>query len=255
LWGEPVTLYIPFDYLKAQTMMDRRHVTVMVIGAIVAAGTNIAWTEFPDKIVYAQNVTGPTGFPPPELATGGNLTTNDTISEPNSSNGNISPLNNLIIDHAGGEFTSLQTDLDNKTWIATGTWDLVSEPPNTNQSNSSTVQFNATINMRETDNSDEHEHKVSEFRLTNSSISSSNEGSTLVFNGTGTIETDIGLYSDVPIGIKIIDESPAIVSIDTQTNQIEPQWIARGGTISVLIDERIEDHFGVTPVYGEVKRE
>ena len=109
--------------------------------------------------------------------------------------------------------------------------------------------------MKGTDNSDEHEHKISEFKLTNSSIGSSEEGSEITFNGTGTIETDIGLYSDVPISIKIYDQGPAIVSIDTQTNEIKPQWIPNGGTISVLIDERVQDHFGNTPVYGNVRRE
>ena len=77
----------------------------------------------------------------------------------------------------------------------------------------------------------------------------------IVFNGTASVETDVGLYSDVPISIKIYDEGPAIVSIDTQTNEIKPQWIPQGGTIGILIDERIEDHFGNTPVYGNVKRE
>ena len=47
----------------------------------------------------------------------------------------------------------------------TGNWDLVSDPSNANQSNSSVVNFNATINMKGTDNSDGHEHKISEFKL------------------------------------------------------------------------------------------
>jgi hypothetical protein len=164
-------------------------------------------------------------------------------------------LSGLVIDHAGGGFTSLQTDNDNKTWIATGSWDLVSEPSNTNQSNSSVVNFNATINMRGTDNSQGHEHKISNFKLTISSIKSSEDASEITFNGTGSIETDVGLYSDVPISIKIFDEGPTIVSIDTQTNEISPQWIPKGGTIGVLIDETVEDHFGVTPVYGDIKKE
>ena len=75
-------------------------------------------------------------------------------------------MSSLIIDHAGGSFTSLQTDNDNKTWIATGEWDLDSEPSGVNQSNSSVINFNATVNMRGTDNSDGHEHKISEFKLT-----------------------------------------------------------------------------------------
>jgi hypothetical protein len=233
-------------------MKDQKCVTALAISAIIAA---IAWIEFPDRTVYAQNVTGPTGFPTPEPATAGNLTNNEAASQDVTSNRDNSPLSNLIIDHAGGGFTSLQTDADNMTWIATGRWDLVSDPTSANQSNSSAVQFNATVNMRGTDNSEGHEHMISEFKLVNSSIGSSSEGSTIVFNGTASIETDVGLYSDVPISIKINDEAPAIVSIDTQTNEIKPQWVPEGGTFSMLIDERIEDHFGNTPVYGDIKRE
>ena len=235
-------------------MKDQKHLAVLAISVIIAA-TNIAWIEFPDRTVYAQNITGPTGSPPAEPTTAGNLTKNDTASQTAISNETISPLRNLIIDHAGGGFTSLQTDSDNTTWIATGRWDLISSPTSANQSNSNDLQFNATVNMRETDNSQGHEHKISEFTLVNSSIDSSIERSVIVFNGTASIETDVGLYSHVPISIKVIDESPAIVSIDTQTNEIKPQWIPEGGTISVLIDERIEDHFGNTPVYGDVRRE
>ena len=216
-------------------------------------------------VVYSQNVTsnetgtGAVKFGSFVVARNGqNATGNETgteVTQPGANNGSSSRLSDLIIDHAGGGFTSLQTDSDNKTWIATGNWDLVSQPSNANQSNSSSVVFNATVNMRGTDNSVEHEHKISEFKLTNSSIGSSEGGSEITFNGTGSIETDVGLYSDVPISIKIYDQGPAIVSIDTQTNEIKPQWIPDGGTIGVLIDERVQDHFGNTPVYGDIKRE
>lgn len=199
------------------------------ISILLIAG--LPWTT-----VYGQNATGNMSSP--------------TMAQPGPL-----PLNNLIIEHAGGGFTSLQTDSDNKTWIATGSWDLVSDPSNAAQSNTSAVQFNATVDMRGTDNSAGHEHAISEFNLANSSIGSSNEGTEIVFNGTASIETDVGLYSDVPISIKIVDQAPAIVSIDTQTNEIKPQWVPEGGTIGVLIDERVEDHFGNTPVYGNVRRE
>jgi hypothetical protein len=205
-----------------------------VISMILAAGS--PWT-----VVYGQNVTGNVSIA--------------NMTQPGTDNDASSLLTNVLIDHAGGGFTSLQTDTDNKTWITTGSWDLVSEPSNSNQSNSSAVQFNATIDMKGTDNSAEHEHKISEFKLVNSSIGSGLEGSSIVFNGTASVDTDVGLYSDVPISIRIIDEGPAIVSMDTQTNEIKPQWIPNGGTISLLIDERVEDHFGKTPVYGDVKGE
>jgi hypothetical protein len=70
--------------------------------------------------------------------------------------------------------------------------------------------------MRGTVNLQCHEHKISDFKLTKSSIRSSENGSEITFNGTASIETDVGLYSDVPISIRIFGEGPAIVSIDTQ---------------------------------------
>ena len=228
-------------------MKNRKYYAVLIVTVSLAA-ISISIDESLDKVAHAQSQ--PTGFPP--LVTQ-NATGNATDANESAASSNASALQSLIIEHAGGDFTSLQTDNENQTWIAAGRWDLVSDPSTTDQSNS--IAFNATINMRGTDNSDGHEHKLSEFKLTNRSVDSSNEGSTIMLNGTASIETDVGLYSDVPISIKIIDEAPAIVTIDAQTNEIKPQWVPRGGTISVLIDERVEDHFGNTPVYGSVKRE
>jgi hypothetical protein len=183
----------------------------------------------------------------------GNETSVDT-TQPGPDNGSSSLLSNLVIDHAGGGFTSLQVDGSNKTWITTGNWDLVSNPSSTSKPEDSAT-FNATIVSRGTDNSDEHEHKISEFKLMNRSINSSSEGTTIVLNGTGSVETDVGLYSDVPISIRITDKAPAIISLDTQTNVMQPQWFPDGGTVGVLIDERVQDHFGDTPIYGNIKKE
>jgi hypothetical protein len=214
--------------------------TICILTCTLVAVMVLAESYF--VVIYAQNAT--VGVP------GNNTITAQSNMTPRSA----SPLKNLTIDHAGGEFTSLQVDSSNKTWITTGTWDMVSDPSGAGQSDS-IVNFNATIVTRGTDNSAEHEHKISEFKLLNRSIGSGSEGSEIVFNGTGSIETDLGLYSDVPISINITDNAPAIISIDTQSNEIKPQWIPGGGTIGVLIDERIEDHFGNTPIYGSVKRE
>jgi hypothetical protein len=220
---------------------NQRFVELLAILAIALMGAVGIIESYTDG-VYAQN-----------NAT--NMSDGNSTQQLGTNGEESSPLGNVVIDHAGGDFTSLQTDNENKTWITSGTWDLVSDPINVNQSNSSTVNFNATIDMKGTDNSDGHKHQVSEFNLENSSIGSSDEGSVLEFNGTASIETDVGLYSDVPISIKIMDAAPAIVTIDTQTNKIQPQWIPEGGTISLSIDERVEDHFGKTPIYGKVRKE
>ena len=176
------------------------------------------------------------------------------MTQSGTENRGSSLLNSLLIDHAGGVFTSLQTDADNKTWIATGKWDLVSDPSKAGQSNSST-EFNATIHTRGTDNSQGHQHKISNFKLINRSVNSSADGSIIVLRGTATIDTDVGVHPNVPISIIMADSAPAILSLGTQSNDVNPQWVPRGGTIALLIDEKVQDHFGNTPVYGDIRRE
>jgi hypothetical protein len=108
--------------------------------------------------------------------------------------------------------------------------------------------------MVTTNNSEGHDHDINSFQLNGGTLESTTEGSIIVWNGTASLETDDGLYTDVPISVKIIDESPITVSIDTQSNSITPKWLPGGGLISVWIDpEAIEDHFGNTPVYGGIR--
>ncbi len=227
-------------------MIRKKCTTALTVIVLLAAVLNMVEITEPSSITaYAQNAENATSTP----------LINNTGNQSNQSSQSAQPLSNLKIEHAGGTFSSLQTDTDNKTWIATGDWDLNADPLKANQSNSSIVSFNATINMRGTDNSGGHEHKISEFTLNRSSIGSTEEASQITYNGTASIETDVGLYSDIPISIIIYDKGPVIVSIDTQRNELEPQWIPEGGTFQVLIDERVEDHFGNTPVYGNVEEE
>jgi hypothetical protein len=162
-------------------------------------------------------------------------------------------LNHLIIDDADGRFYSLQSDAGNTTWEAMGKWNLVSNSSNDVQSNSNTVEFKATIDMMRTDNADRHRDKISGLKQVNISSSNNPGGSSILINGTATIDTDNGLHSDVPVSIRIIDKGK--VSLVTEpTGGIKGKWIPGGGTISLLIDKRVQDHFGNTPVYGTVKK-
>ena len=211
--------------------------SIVIIGFIICMMLAVGSFEV---LVYSQN-------------SGNEGSIGTTQSSADDSNASL--LNSLIIEHADGELTSLQTDTDNATWIVTGKWVLASDPSLIGQSNSSSAQFNATIHTRTTNNLQGHEHKISNFNLVNSAISSGDEGSIIVFNGTASVETDVGLYSDVPISIRMMDKAPAILSISTQSNEIKPQWVPQGGTIALLIDERIQDHFGTTPVYGDIRKQ
>ena len=164
-------------------------------------------------------------------------------------------LNKLKIEHVGGGFSSLQTDDDNKIWVTGGKWNLQSNPSNAS-ANSSRVDFNATIDMKGTDNSAQHVHKISDFKLDKMSVNTGDEGSVLTFNGTATIETPIGLNADVPISIKLIDSGQIFLSANSESDVVEPKWLPKGGLISLMIDDqKSKDHFGSTPVYGNVRRE
>ena len=178
------------------------------------------------------------------------------LTQPQSVNdgGDIGDLNDVLIENAGGEFASLQTDNDSKTWITSGRWSLISIPSNSSQSNLSKVSFNATIDMVGTDNREKHQHELSDFKLVNRSIVSSDEGSVITLNGTSSIETDVGQHTDIPISVKILDNAPITLAMNTESDLINTKWIPEGGIISLWVDEdRLDDHFGHSPVYGGVR--
>jgi hypothetical protein len=186
-----------------------------------------------------------------------NINAQSAGTNPNSAqvSKDLSSVQNLIIPDARGGFSSLQTDADNKVWITTGKWNLVSDPSKIGQKNSSSVGFNATIDMRGTDNLNGHEHKVSDFKLAQGSISSTTQGSIFTFIGKGTVKTPQGTYPQVPIIIKLIDKNPISVAVDNQSQKLMPQWVPGGGTIILTLDQSARDHFGSTPVYGNVREQ
>ena len=167
----------------------------------------------------------------------------------------LSSVQNLIIRDARGSISSLQTDSDNKLWITTGKWNLVSDPTKIGQRNSSSVGFNASIDMRGINNLTGHGHKVSDFKLAKGSIRTTAQGSIFTFSGTATIETPQGIHPGVPIGITIIDKNPISVAVDNQSQKLMPQWVPGGGNIILSLDQSAEDHFGRTPVFGGVKEQ
>ena len=61
-------------------------------------------------------------------ATNGVPANNTITAQSNTTRVSALPSQNLTINHAGGEFTSLQVDTNNRTWITTGSWDLNSDP-------------------------------------------------------------------------------------------------------------------------------
>ncbi len=90
-----------------------------------------------------------------------------------------------------------------------------------------TVGFKATIDMVRPDGSAMHRHLVSSFRLSN--VSASEDNSTIVFQGTAIITMADGPVADVPLTLKVYDES----------------------LLEILIGpDRVDGHFGANPMYG-----
>jgi ribosomal protein L31 len=104
-------------------------------------------------------------------------------------------------------------------WILTGKWNI------TNSTNSPI--FSALFTMVKMDGTVKHKHKVSSFKLT-----SGNPLSTSV-NGTATISNEEQEFTNIPIGVKIMNDGAMILWID---------------------HSKIGDHFGSTPIYGTSTR-
>lgn len=211
--------------------------TILATAVLAVLSINSLFSSIYGQTTYGQNA-------------GQNAGSNS--NGPQASNA-LSSVQDLVIPDARGGFSSLQTDDSNKVWITTGKWNLISDPTKIGQSNLGTVGFNATIDMRGTDNLNEHEHKVSNFKLAQGSMHSTTQGSIFTFNGTATVKTPQGVYPQVPISIRLIDKSPISVAVDNQTQKLMPQLVPGGGTIILMIDKAAQDHFGNTPVYGNVK--
>jgi hypothetical protein len=93
----------------------------------------------------------------------------------------------------------------NPLWIVSGIW-------KTNLSN-------------QTDGTSKHTHTVTNFVLADTS----NQNNYTVYNGTGTISMPQGPVTEVPISIKIVNNSLGIINIGPN---------------------KIDNHFGTDPIYG-----
>lgn len=162
-------------------------------------------------------------------------------------------LKNLIV-NADGPISSVQNE-GNSTWITWGKWNLVSNHSETLQNDSNKMDFNASISTVKTDNTEGHKHEIYDFELAGVYVTSEPESTILMFNGTGTVNTQEALYEKVPISIKIIDSGQMTASIDTQSNFVKPFWASKGGVIAISIDDRnFHNHFGDSPIFGTVKK-
>ena len=75
-----------------------------------------------------------------------------------------------------------------------------------------------------------HSHTISNFKLIGSPIINNK---TITFNGKGPVSMKDGPHSDVPITVKIMGKGAIRISIDPP---------------------KVNNHFGNTPIYGNVVR-
>jgi hypothetical protein len=79
--------------------------------------------------------------------------------------------------------------------------------------------------MIKTDGTSKHTHTVTNFVLADTS----NQNNYTVYNGTGTISMPQGPVTEVPISIKVVNNSLGIINIGPN---------------------KIDNHFGTEPLYG-----
>ena len=113
----------------------------------------------------------------------------------------------------------------NPLWIVSGIWKTnLSNQTQATNNNNSTV-FDASFEMIKTDGTSKHTHTVTNFVLADTS----NQNNYTIFNGTGTISMPQGPVTEVPISIKVVNNSLGIINIGPN---------------------KIDNHFGTYPIYG-----
>ena len=148
-------------------------------------------------------------------------------------------------EYASGTIASIQNNKDGiPTWLLSGAWKVaiinINEQQYTiDKSASNSVDgespmnfpnaiFEANFDMVMLNGSALHQHSIYNFTL--SDISMTNDNNSIV-NGTATISMKDRLINDVPISIKKLNNN--IINI----------WTDRS---------KINDHFGNTPIYGQI---
>ena len=113
----------------------------------------------------------------------------------------------------------------NPVWIVSGHWKTnLSNQTQANTNNNSTV-LNIDIEMIKTDGTSKHTHTMTNFVLANTS----KQNNYTIFNGTGTISMPQGVVSEIPIGIKVMNNTLGVIQIDPN---------------------KIDSHFGTSLIYG-----
>lgn len=123
-------------------------------------------------------------------------------------------------DAVKGALTSLQNNENNiPTWIVSGVFRM-------DNLNTTSPILNATFYMMKTDGTAPHTHTISDFKLVGDPVVNDNA---TIFNGTSTITMKDGPVNDVPINVRLIDDSAVSIWVDPS---------------------KTDKHFGNTVIYG-----
>lgn len=128
---------------------------------------------------------------------------------------------------AVGVLSSVQTDPSGNEWLVYGPWRMVLIPA-ADDAQSPDMRFTSGLTMVMKDGTAKHRHQIYDFQLTEWSA----DETSVTFEGTATITQRDGPVEDIPVTIKIMNDSVIEFSIDTD----------------------VIDHFGESPIYGIVLR-
>ncbi|MEO9295848.1 MAG: hypothetical protein ABI347_09640 [Nitrososphaera sp.] len=128
-----------------------------------------------------------------------------------------------------GTISSIQPDEKGApVWIQSGIWTLkIKGNGSAVTGYKSNLTFRAVFDMVEPDGTSMHRHAVSDLKVSGFT----NENNVYVINGTATVDMKGTLVKDVPVTIKVMNDSAIAM------------WIGPA---------RVDNHFGTTPIYGMV---
>ncbi len=129
-------------------------------------------------------------------------------------------------DYLFGRTVGIVDDENGKPlWIVSGICKTNLSNQTQQATNNNSTVFDASFEMIKTDGTSKHTHTLTNFVLADTS----NQNNYTVYNGTGTISMPQGPVTEVPISIKVVNNSLGIINIGP---------------------DKIDNHFGSEPLYG-----
>ena len=154
-----------------------------------------------------------------------------TITGPNNTGplkiNQVKPSNRTL-----GLIGSLQNEGGKPTWVVVGQWRMeLAKPLSQSGPNPDAKNFNTRLTMATLNGTGIHRHTISGYNQTSGTHDAKTNSTE--FKGTVTVNLKDGLHRDVPITIKILNDTVVAISLD---------------------GPKTNNHFGNTPIFGTVLR-